>query len=206
MKNLFLLCLICFTFTLSAQSYFNEARQSSSGIKLQYAPNIFLDRAFLQYVYSVKGRLDISPEISYGGNPTTSTLFTAGIGADYFIIKQNSKLPFSFSFGAHYSYIRSSSLGFSSNSNFGILNAHLYHKMNTSNIFIIPLIGYVQSFNLDTMDTNTEFFEIASAFGYELENGNIVSLTPRIQFPTGETQFVVGLGYNFGRIAFNEEN
>lgn len=202
MKISLVLILICFTFKISAQSYFNEAGQSSSGLSLQYAPDEVVDQSLLQYIFSINGRLDISPTISYGGSALTSRVFTAALGADYFVLKQSPSIPLSVSMGARFSHVRISAFGSSGSTNFTALQAKVYHSIQNENIYIIPSIGYVYSFDLADTSFNDGSIEIASAFGVELKNGNIVSLTPAIQFPEGETQFIIGLGYNFARTQF----
>ncbi len=206
MKNSLSFILICFTFTISAQSYFNEAGQSSNGLSLQYAPDEVVDQTLLQYIVSVKGRLDLSPTISYGGSSLTSRVFSAGLGADYFVLKQRSSLPLSLSVGARFNHVRISSFGFGGNTNFGSLQSKVYHQIRNETIYIVPSIGYVHSYQLDDTDFNGGYVEIAAAFGVELKNGNIVSLTPAIQFPEGDTQFIIGLGYNFARAPMIENN
>lgn len=205
MKNSHTILLIFFACTLSSQSYFSEKGQTSHGLNLQYAPNQIIDQATIQYIISPYGRLDISPAISYGGNPTTATVFSAGMGLDYYVLKQSQSMPLSFSIGGRYSYFRNSSVGSTVSSHFGTTQGRVYHKIQNENVSIVPIIGYSHTFNLEDSGFNGGAVEIAAAFGLELNNENIATLTPAVQFPEGDTQFIIGLGYIFGRSALIEE-
>jgi len=205
MKNFILLFLICLSYSLSAQSYFSELGQNSNGLSLQYAPNQIVDQTILQYIISKNGRLDISPSISYGGTVSTFTVFSAGLATDYYALKQSSSMPLSFSVGARYAYVRTRAFGSSTNAHIGTAQARAYHRILTENISIVPILGYLHNFDLEDLGFNGGALEIAAAFGLELKNGNIASLTPAVQFPEGTTQFIIGLGYNFGRSSLNLE-
>lgn len=188
------------TFSLNSQSYFNSIDQNSNTISFNYSPNEAIDIYALNYIISSKGRLDITPSIRYSNTPVNEfnvKIFNVGAIADYYVIKQRSTMPISFSVGAGYSLTRASGLGTSEISHVGSARARIYHNISVNTIQVVPRIGYLFQMDIENTELNDGAFEMGAGIAKELKNSKRITLTPGLIFYDNDTQFSIELGYMF---------
>jgi hypothetical protein len=199
MKSTTLVLFLISCLHINAQSFFNERGESSGTIALTYEPNVALDVTSLSFTKSIKGIVDITPFASIGSRNFV-TVFSGGVIGDYYLLKQTEdKLPLSFSLGAGYNFTLLSGFGDSSISHIGSVRGRVYHRIRVEHFDIIPRVGYLHRFFLEELDANDGALDVGVAFGYKLKNDNLITVTPSLLFPEGDTQFGIQLGYLFGR-------
>jgi len=199
MKTLFTTILLTISCSIFSQSYFNTENQSSQSLGLKYAPSSGIDVTTLEYIISNKGRMDISPSLSYGSSFGISAL-TASLPADYYFLKQNTSIPLSMSLGVGYHFIRISGFNESTSAHVGEGRVGLYHNISVDKVQIVPKASYHFQFNLEEFGANANVFEIGVAVAYQLKNNSLITVIPSLILTDSDTQFQIGAAYVFGRV------
>lgn len=205
MKTLCTVLLMVISYSLFSQSYFNRVDQSSKSLAVNYFPDENLDLTTLKYIISSNGKLDITPSLSYGSSSFGLDVFTAGLSSDYYVLKQKKQSsPISFSIGAGYTLLRLSGFGESNIAHTGLGRVGLFHNISAENIQIVPKVYYVFQFDIEEPGNNGDGFDIGVGLSYQLNNNNLITLTPGVLIGESDTQFQIELGYLFGRSAISE--
>lgn len=204
MKTLSTILLMVISYSLFSQSYFNQENQSSKSLAVNYLPDENLDFTTLKYIISSNGKLDITPALSYGSSSFGFDVFTAGLSTDYYLLKQKQSLPLSLSLGAGYTLLRLSGFGESEIAHTGLGRVGLFHNISAEKIQIVPKVYYVFQFDIEDPSNNGDGFDIGVGLSYQLNNNNLITLTPGVLIGENDTQFQIELAYLFGRSTVSE--
>jgi hypothetical protein len=216
MKKNMILLLLCSAigFTAYSQSSFLDKGQNGFGINGGFSSNEDLTGFFGSVGYSFSGIFDLGLSVGrFGfkeqllGEDFKATEISPN--ASFFVIKQDEKIPVSFSLNASYHSIKYSNkllsdYGIGVTGNAFSLGASLYSKFEASDAMRVqPSIGFAyitgsvktenQNGLSDTEDIDTTLFALGLSLIFQTSPNNSFVVTPSLSFGDDVTTFGITL-------------